>query len=93
LDYYYLKPTGLVVAVKTLKDTSSVSNNIQKELLDEAQIMIATPYHPNIVTMLGMTLNPLAIVVEFIEGPGALKRFVDAVSNDDFFVPLFFSLF
>jgi hypothetical protein len=64
---------GLAVAVKTLKDNGDMQEKMRQLLLNEGAVMIAIPYHRNIVTMMGMTLKPMALVVEFVDGPGDLR--------------------
>lgn len=63
------KPTGMVVAVKTCRDT--LSEDHRKTFLQEGRILKKYD-HPNIVKFIGIAAQqqPVMIVMEYVEGKG-----------------------
>lgn len=63
------KPKGMVVAVKTCRDT--LSEDQRKKFLQEGRILKQYD-HPNIVKFIGIAAQrqPVMIVMEYVEGKG-----------------------
>jgi mitogen-activated protein kinase kinase kinase 9 len=79
---YKCKYRQSFVAVKQLKQISLDSDQ-GREFLAEARLMIDLKPHANVVTFLGICLDPLAIVTEFLP-EGALN---DKLEDDSFTMP------
>lgn len=66
------KPKGMVVAVKTCRDT--LSEDQRKKFLQEGRILKQYD-HPNIVKFIGIAAQrqPVMIVMEYVEGKGVVR--------------------
>jgi len=74
---------NIAVAVKQLKHVSLASPEL-KEFVAEAVLMAEIEVHDNVVSFLGICLEPLCIVVEYLER-GALS---EILSNNSILLPM-----
>eukprot|EP01083_Nonionella_stella_P090265 252199_1 len=63
------------VAIKTFNDCQQKQYARSREIYSEVVLASTMPSHPNVVQILGITRNPLNIVMSYYEG-GNLQRFI-----------------
>jgi len=71
---YQAKWRGSIVAVKQLK--RGFNDRTRQDFLEECQFMRNLQPHPNVVTFLGISENPVCMVTEFCKN-GSLKSHLD----------------
>jgi len=64
----------LEVAVKMLKG----GDDQKEDLVREAQITAKIPYHPNVITFVGICMNPLCLILELIPDAMNLRDYLDS---------------
>ncbi len=75
---------GAKVAVKQLKVDTSVDNERRtEEFVREAKFLTAMRSHPNLVHMIGYCLDPLMIVMEYLEGGSLFHALCKNRFNDE----------